>query len=140
MVDQGVEPYLVASSIVLIIAQRLVRTVCPHCKEVGPITEEWEAKLKKVGMTGADLNGEIAFGPGCDECFHSGYAGRTAIYEFLPVNEKIRTLVMDGASATDIKREQTVQGFQTLRSDGREKIRDGLTTPDEVLRVTQLDV
>ncbi|WP_419191327.1 type II secretion system ATPase GspE [Saltatorellus ferox] len=140
MVDQGVEPYLVASSIILIIAQRLVRTVCPHCKVVGPITEEWEAKLRKVGMTAEELHGEIAYGPGCDECFHSGYAGRTAIYEFLPVNEKIRTLVMDGASATDIKREQTKQGFQTLRTDGREKIKVGLTTPDEVLRVTQLDV
>ncbi len=140
MVDQGVEPYLVASSIVLIIAQRLVRTVCPHCKVVGPVTDEWEAKLKKVGMTGADINGEIAYGPGCDECFHSGYAGRTAIYEFMPINEKLRTLVMEGASATELKREQTAQGFQTLRSDGREKIRAGLTTPDEVLRVTQLDV
>ena len=140
MVDQGVEPYLVASSIVLIIAQRLVRTICPHCKTVVPIDEEWAAKLKKVDMDPAELGGEIAYGPGCDECFQSGYAGRTAIYEFLPVNERIRTMVMEGASATDIKREQINEGFQTLRSDGRDKIRQGLTTPDEVLRVTQLDV
>ncbi|MFT7168503.1 MAG: general secretion pathway protein E [Paracoccaceae bacterium] len=140
MVDQGVEPYLVASSIVLIIAQRLVRTVCAHCKVVGPITDEWEAKLKKVGMTKEELGGEIAYGPGCDECFHSGYAGRTAIYEFLPITEKIRTLVMDGASATEIKREQSARGYQTLRSDGREKVKLGQTTPDEVLRVTQLDI
>ncbi|MEO0661866.1 MAG: type II secretion system ATPase GspE [Planctomycetota bacterium] len=140
MVDQGVEPYLVASSIVLIIAQRLVRTICPHCKVVEPINDEWAAKLRKVGMNPEELDGEIAYGPGCDECFHSGYAGRTAIYEFLPVNEHIRTMVMDGASATDIKKAQVTQGFQTLRSDGRDKIRQGLTTPDEVLRVTQLDV
>ncbi len=140
MVDQGVEPYLVASSIVLIIAQRLVRTICPHCKVVEPIDEEWTAKLKKVGMTPDELGGEIAYGPGCDECFQSGYAGRTAIYEFLPVNERIRTMVMEGASATEIKKEQITEGFQTLRSDGRDKIRQGLTTPDEVLRVTQLDV
>jgi len=140
MVDQGVEPYLVASSIVLIIAQRLVRTICPHCKVVEPIDDEWRAKLRKVEMDPELLHGEIAYGPGCDECFHSGYAGRTAIYEFLPVTEKIRTMVMDGASATDIKREQVNAGFQTLRSDGREKIAQGLTTPDEVLRVTQLDV
>lgn len=140
MVDQGVEPYLVASSIVLIIAQRLVRTICPHCKVVEPIDEEWTAKLKKVGMTPDDLGGQIAYGPGCDECFQSGYAGRTAIYEFLPVNERIRTMVMEGASATEIKKEQITEGFQTLRSDGRDKIRQGLTTPDEVLRVTQLDV
>ena len=140
MVDQGVEPYLVASSIVLIIAQRLVRTICPHCKTVVPIDEEWTAKLKKVGMDPAELDGEIAYGPGCDECFQSGYAGRTAIYEFLPVTERIRTMVMEGASATEIKKEQITEGFQTLRSDGRDKIRQGLTTPDEVLRVTQLDV
>ena len=140
MVDQGVEPYLVASSIVLIIAQRLVRTICPHCKIVEPVDDEWRAKLQKVGMEPHEIGGEIAYGPGCDECFHSGYAGRTAIYEFLPVNEEIRTMVMDGASATEIKRKQVEQGMQTLRSDGRQKIMQGLTTPDEVLRVTQLDV
>jgi len=140
MVDQGVEAYLVASSIVLIIAQRLVRTICPHCKVVEPINEEWRAKLNKVNMKPEELNGEIAYGPGCDECFHSGYAGRTAIYEFLPVSETIRTMVMDGASATAIKKEQIAEGNQTLRIDGQDKIRQGLTTPDEVLRVTQLDV
>ncbi len=140
MVDQGVEAYLVASSIVLIIAQRLVRTICPHCKVIEPINDEWRAKLSKVNMKPEELNGEIAYGPGCDECFHSGYAGRTAIYEFLPVNEKIRTMVMDGASATAIKKAQIAEGNQTLRIDGQDKIRQGLTTPDEVLRVTQLDV
>lgn len=140
MVDQGVEAYLVASSIVLIIAQRLVRTICPHCKVVEPIDDEWRAKLNKVGMKPDELHGEIAYGPGCDECFHSGYAGRTAIYEFLPVTEKIRTMVMDGASATAIKKQQIAEGNQTLRIDGQDKIRQGLTTPDEVLRVTQLDV
>ena len=140
MVDQGVESYLVASSIVLIIAQRLVRTICPHCKVVVPIDDEWAAKLRKVDMTPDELGGQIAHGPGCDECFHSGYAGRTAIYEFLPVTERIRTMVMEGASASEIKREQINEGFQTLRADGRKKIIQGVTTPDEVLRVTQLDV
>ncbi|MDG1491514.1 MAG: ATPase, T2SS/T4P/T4SS family [Planctomycetota bacterium] len=140
MVDQGVESYLVASSIVLIIAQRLVRTICPHCKVVEPIDDEWKAKLRKVDMTPEQLGGQIAYGPGCDECFHSGYAGRTAIYEFLPVTERIRTMVMEGAGASDIKREQIAEGFQTLRADGRKKIIQGATTPDEVLRVTQLDV
>ena len=140
MVDQGVESYLVASSIVLIIAQRLVRTICPHCKVVEPIDDEWAAKLRKVDMTREQLGGQIAYGPGCDECFHSGYAGRTAIYEFLPVTERIRTMVMEGAGASEIKKEQIAEGFQTLRADGRKKIIQGATTPDEVLRVTQLDV
>ncbi len=75
MVDQGVEPYLVASSLVLIIAQRLIRTICPHCKEMVPITDEWTAKLKKVGLAPDELGGVVALGSGCDECFHSGYIG-----------------------------------------------------------------
>ena len=140
MIDQGVEAYLVASSLVLIVAQRLVRTICPHCRVLRPLTDEDHAKLKKVGMTGEELDGQIAEAPGCDECFHSGYAGRTAIYEFLPVSEELRTEVMEGATASEIKRKAVQRGLITLRMDGQDKIRDRLTTPDEVLRVTQLDV
>ena len=134
------EPYLVASSIVLIIAQRLVRTVCQHCREYQPVSEEWAAKLRKVGMDTSDVPQGIAFGPGCDECFQSGYAGRTAIYEFLPVTENLRTQIMDGVNATELKKHAVREGMTTLREDGRSKIKAGLTTPDEVLRVTQLDV
>ena len=140
MIDQGVEPYLVASSLVLIIAQRLVRTVCKHCKEQAPIDEEWEAKLQKVGLTASQLNGTVAVGRGCDECFHSGYSGRTAIYEFLPVDQDLRTQVMGGATASEIKVSAAQRGMISLRADGRDKICAGVTTPDEVLRVTQLDV
>jgi general secretion pathway protein E len=140
MIDQGVEPYLVASSLVLIIAQRLVRTVCKHCKEQAPIDEEWEAKLQKVGLAVSQLNGSVAVGRGCDECFHSGYSGRTAIYEFLPVDQDLRTQVMGGATASDIKITAARRGMISLRADGRDKICEGVTTPDEVLRVTQLDV
>ena len=140
MIDQGVEPYLVASSLVLIIAQRLVRTVCRHCKELAPIDEEWEAKLQKVGLTGSQLNGPVAVGRGCDECFHSGYSGRTAIYEFLPVDQELRTQVMSGATASEIKSSVAKRGMISLRADGRDKVLAGMTTPDEVMRVTQLDV
>ena len=140
MVDQGVEPYLVSSSLILVIAQRLVRTICPHCKVSVPITDEWGAKLKKVGMTPEQLNGEVAFGEGCDECFHSGFSGRTAIYEFLPVDETLRTQVMEGVTATQMKRSAIQRGMTTLRMDGQQKIIERLTTPDEVLRVTQLDM
>jgi len=140
MIDQGVEAYLVSSSIVLIIAQRLVRTICPHCKTSEAVDAEWEAKLRKVGMDPKELGGRIAFGPGCDECFHSGFSGRTAIYEFLPVDETLRTEIMNGAGASEMKRSAASRGMITLREDGRDKIRAGLTTPDEVLRVTQLDL
>ncbi|HPF14842.1 MAG: Flp pilus assembly complex ATPase component TadA [Planctomycetes bacterium] len=139
MVDQGVEPYLVSSSIVLIIAQRLVRTICRHCRHHIPITDEWKAKLDKVGMDLKRLNGKVAVGAGCEECFHSGYSGRTAIYEIMPVDEELRTQIMTGASASEMKRSAVTRGLITLREDGRQKIEAGLTTADEVLRVTQLD-
>jgi general secretion pathway protein E len=140
MVDQGVEPYLVASSLILVIAQRLVRTICPHCKTMEPMTDEWIAKLKKVDLSPDQLDGQIAFGAGCDECFHSGYSGRTAIYEFLPVGEVLRTQIMEGVTASQMKRSAIERGMITLRMDGQEKILARRTTPDEVLRVTQLDM
>jgi general secretion pathway protein E len=140
MVDQGVEPYLVASSLVLVIAQRLVRTVCKHCHTYVPITDEWSAKLRKVGIDPAQMNGRVAIGRGCEECFQSGYSGRTAIYEFLPVDEVLRTQIMDGITASVMKRSAVERGMITLREDGRVKIMAGQTTADEVLRVTQLDL
>ena len=140
MVDQGVEPYLVASSIVLVIAQRLVRTYCKHCRTTRDMTEEDEAKFRKVGIDPAEMNNVVHYAMGCEECFQSGYAGRTAIYEFMPVDEHLRTQVMDGATATKMKRDAVSRGMITLREDGRSKIRAGLTSADEVLRVTQMDV
>ncbi len=140
MVDQGVEPYLVASSLVLVIAQRLVRTICPHCKVASAVTDEDAAKLRKVGIEEAAMEGQVHSGRGCEECFESGYAGRTAIYEFLTVDEVLRTQIMDGVTAAEMKRSAIERGMMTLREDGRQKIVSGLTTADEVLRVTQLDI
>ena len=140
MIDQGVEPYLVSSSLVLVIAQRLVRTFCKHCRTQRPASEEDKAKLRKVGLDPSEMNDMVHYGPGCDECFQSGYAGRTAIYEFMPIDETVRTEVMEGATATQIKRSSVSRGMITLREDGRTKIREGLTSADEVLRVTQMDL
>jgi general secretion pathway protein E len=140
MVDQGVEPYLVSSSLVLVIAQRLVRTICRHCHTLGPVTPEWAAKLRKVGLDPEQLGNQVAFGRGCDECFQSGYAGRTAIYEFMPVDEVLRTQIMNSATAAQMKRSAVERGMITLREDGRQKILQRQTTADEVLRVTQLDL
>jgi len=140
MVDQGIEPYLVASSMVLVIAQRLVRTICKHCHAYVPISDEWTAKLKKIGIVPAQMPQGVAIGKGCDECFQSGYSGRTAIYEFLPVDEVLRTQIMEGISASVMKRGAVERGMITLREDGKTKILAGQTTADEVLRVTQLDL
>ncbi|MFT7485840.1 MAG: general secretion pathway protein E [Candidatus Paceibacteria bacterium] len=140
MVDQGVEPYLVASSLILVVAQRLVRTVCSTCRQLIPISPEIAAQVKKLGMTLEELDGKVALGAGCEDCFHSGYAGRTAIYEFMQVDETLRTEIMEGNTASQIKRSSIARGMQTLREDGRIKIRDRETTPEEILRVTQLDM
>jgi type II secretory ATPase GspE/PulE/Tfp pilus assembly ATPase PilB-like protein len=140
MVDQGVEPYLVSSSLILVIAQRLVRRICPDCKEHLDISEETAAKLHKVGIDPAQMNGKTWIGRGCEECFQSGYSGRTAIYEFMRVDETLRTQIMEGATASTMKRSAVERGMITLREDGRQKILLGQTTPDEVLRVTQLDM
>lgn len=138
LVDQGVEAYLVASSMVLVIAQRLVRTICSSCRTLQPITPEWAAKLKKLGIEPSELDDQIAYGEGCDDCYHTGYSGRTAIYEFMSVDETLRTQIMEGATATQMQRSAIQRGMITLRLDGNQKIKDRVTTPDEVLRMTQL--
>jgi general secretion pathway protein E len=81
----------------------------------------------------------MAVSPGCDDCFNSGFQGRTAIYELLVMSEELRTLIMNRAPASDIKRQAVTQGMRTLRTDGMAKVVSGVTSPEEVMRVTQLD-
>jgi general secretion pathway protein E len=141
MVDIGVEPYLVSSSLLLIVAQRLVRTICSRCKESVDPDPVTRAKLREVALAVDRLpNGKVMVGRGCDECFRSGYAGRTAIYEFLPIDDSVRTQIMNRSGATEMKRTAIERGLLTLRMDGVDKVVKGLTTADEVLRVTQLDI
>ena len=142
LVDIGVEPYLVSSSLLLLVAQRLVRTLCPSCKEFRDPTEAERAELKEMGLRSEQLvDWQLAHSEGCSECFNSGYQGRTAIYEMLPMVQEIRDMVMRNANATELKREAIRSaGMRTLRMDGLQKIVQGVTTADEVLRVTQLDV
>ncbi len=141
LVDIGLEPYLVSSSLVLVIAQRLVRTICSNCRELVTPNAEALAKLREAGIDPAKLqNGKMAIGRGCPDCFQSGFQGRTAIYEFLPIDEVLRTQIMERANASVMKKSAIERGLITLRMDGANKIFEGKTTPDEVLRVTQLDV
>jgi type II secretory ATPase GspE/PulE/Tfp pilus assembly ATPase PilB-like protein len=141
MLDIGIEPYLVASSLIGVIAQRLVRIICKECNEeftpdgdvLGAVHE---LKLKISDFPG----GKLHRGRGCEACFNTGYAGRTAIYEILKVTDDIRQLVVDRASATVIKQTALRRGLITLRGDGISKVKSGQTTVDEVLRVTQLDI
>jgi type II secretory ATPase GspE/PulE/Tfp pilus assembly ATPase PilB-like protein len=140
LVDLGLEPYLVSSSLVLVVAQRLVRRLCPNCRTwVEPSTTQ-VAQLRDLDL---DLNelkgGKMAVSPGCDECYNSGFQGRTAVYELLVMTEEIRTLIMNRGSATQIKKLAVDQGMRTLRLDGMSKVVAGMTSPEEIMRVTQLD-
>ncbi|MFA5143363.1 MAG: ATPase, T2SS/T4P/T4SS family [Candidatus Omnitrophota bacterium] len=135
LIDMGVEPFLVASAVECFIAQRLVRVICEKCKhEVKPEKE----LLKELGVSGLNLSKvKICEGKGCDACRFTGYKGRTAIYEFLEMKEAIKELVLKRSSSDQIKKRATELGMRTLRQDGWEKIRKGITTPSEVIRVTQ---
>jgi type II secretion system protein E len=129
LLDMGVEPYLVASSVLGFIAQRLVRVVCPSCKEPQPTDPALRAEFGVAG----EMPVQLWLGRGCAACKGTGYKGRTAIYEFLLLTEPIQRLVLSRASSHDIAR---AAQMRTLRQDGWRKILQGLTTPQEVLRVT----
>ena len=135
LIDMGIEPFLVASSLEAVMAQRLVRTICPHCKIPQKLDRGY---LVKCGFPEAELDSAVFWkGEGCEECRQLGYQGRTGIHELLLVNDAIRPLVMNRAAASTIAMAARAQGMRTLRDDGWRKVRAGVTTVEEVLRVTQ---
>ncbi len=137
LVDMGVEPFLVASSLVAVLAQRLVRQLCSECKEA---YEPSAVQLKDVGLTKKDLKGKVYRPKGCPECLDTGYRGRSGIYELLHVTDDVKHLVMQSADAGSIKKAALANGLVTLRRDGLRKVLDGVTSFDEVVRVTQEEV
>ena len=139
LLDIGIEPYLVSSSLLLVIAQRLVRRICPRCKEFHTPDTTMVKKLRALGLV-PDVfpDGKVAVGIGCDYCFQSGHVDRTAIYEMLEIDDVVKNQIMDRASASAIKASAIERKMRTLRMDGIQKVLEGMTTPDEVLRVTQV--
>ena len=141
LLDIGIEPYLVATSVIVAIAQRLVRKICPDCRELIDPGEEELFQLKQLNIDPDELeDGKLARGAGCGNCFGSGYTERLGIYEILPINDIVREQIVERVSAAKIKRGAVERGFRTLRMDGSLKVRLAHTTPEEVLRVTQMDV
>ena len=155
LVEMEVEPFLVASSIIGLLAQRLVRTICPECKKLRPPTEE---EVDRLGMTmeqfvaagGRDYGfpdeqrpppppGMVYQAAGCSACMDTGYTGRTGIYELLMIDDEIRALVLRNADASTIKRAAVAKEMRTLRQDGARKVLAGWTTIEEVMRVTADD-
>jgi general secretion pathway protein E len=139
LLDMGIEPFLVSSSVTAVMAQRLVRRVCPDCREAYQPTRE---ELEELGVAPQRLMGQTVYktGPGCPQCKNTGYRGRTGIHELLVVDDEIRNLVMKNADAAALRRAATARGMNTLRGDGADKILQGSTTLEEVLRVTQEDL
>lgn len=141
MIDMGVEPFLVSSSVIGILAQRLVRTICSDCKEKYTPTDE---ELKDIGLlndirTTKDEKRTTIFyrGKGCPKCMSTGYKGRIGIYELLVPDEKIRNSIMAKASTDEIRRLARNAGMTSMKEDGIQKIKAGATTVEEVLRVTE---
>ena len=137
LIDMGIEPFLVASSVEAVMAQRLVRIICPHCKTEQTVSPEY---IQKIGFPTADIaSTKFMRGAGCEECRQLGYQGRKGIYELLIVTEAIRPLIMNRSSATTIAAHAIEAGMRTLRTDGWNKVKGGQTTIEEVLRVTQIE-
>ncbi|HPJ67730.1 MAG TPA: type II secretion system ATPase GspE [Desulfobacteraceae bacterium] len=134
LLDMGVESFLLSSTLLGILAQRLVRVICPYCKEI----VRPEEKLTKSMDISPDEARKIEFfaGKGCEECRYTGFRGRTAIFEYLPVDDDIRRIITERSSTEIIKNLAISKGMLTLRQDGWRKVREGVTTISEVLRVT----
>ena len=135
LLNMGVESFLVSSAVVLVLSQRLTRKICPYCKEKIDIPKEL---LRKIGFTEEDINKglEIFKGKGCSKCSNTGYKGRLALYEVMKITNPIRDLIVHGSSTEELRTLARKEGMRTLRESGLRKIKEGMTTIDEVLSVT----
>uniref|UniRef100_UPI0013901E1D GspE/PulE family protein n=1 Tax=Microbulbifer mangrovi TaxID=927787 RepID=UPI0013901E1D len=132
LVDMGIEPFLLSSSVIGVLAQRLVRVLCPDCRQPHP-ADSFECKVLGVD----ESRGATIYRPGgCEKCNHSGYLGRVGIYELVPVNEKLRQMIHDRDSESALVQEARTLG-PSIRDDGMAKVLAGTTSLEEVLRVTQ---
>jgi type II secretion system protein E len=137
LIDMGIEPFLVASSVEAVLAQRLVRTICPFCKTEQKVERDY---LRRIGFPESEIEtAKFWHGAGCEECRQLGYQGRLAIYELLILSEGLRPLILSRSAASTIAARGMELGMRTLRTDGWNKVRLGMTTIEEVLRVTQTE-
>jgi type IV pilus assembly protein PilB len=138
LLNMGIEPFLVASSVNCIVAQRLARRVCEECKEPDP-------EVTREALVEAGLDADVAKrvtpvkGAGCRTCSDTGFKGRVAVYEVMALKEELKEFVLNGASALELKREAIRLGMKTLRQSALEKLAEGVTALAEVLRVSAAD-
>jgi type IV pilus assembly protein PilB len=138
LIDMGVKPFLVASSIQAIMAQRLIRIICPDCKEPYPNPDP--KMLRMLGFRDDEI-GSVTFsrGRGCGTCHGSGYKGRQGIFELMEMNGTLRELAFKRAPLKDVRRAARSAGMRSLLEDGKLKVRRGVTTPEELMSVTQIE-
>jgi general secretion pathway protein E len=135
LIDMGVEQFLVTSSVIAILAQRLVRVICNECKEAYTPDNE---SLQSVGISPESLDGKPIYrGKGCPACLQTGYKGRKGIFEFMLLDDAVKNVILKTSDANAIKRTAVERGMMTIRQDGAQKVIDGITTIEEVFRVTQ---
>ena len=130
----GIEPFLVSASLVLIAAQRLARKICQECREEEKIPQ---TALVQLGFSEEEASTAKCYkGRGCPVCNNSGYKGRIALYEVMPVGSEIKEMILEGASADELKKTAIRFGMKTLRMSGLTKVNEGVTSIEEVMRVT----
>ncbi len=130
LTDMGIEPFLISSSVIAAVAQRLVRVLCPYCKIA------YHPNREEIKWLGIEV--DYIYKPcGCENCMYTGFRGRTAIYEILPISDEIRELIMAGADSNRIKQKAVEKGMETLKDDGAKKVLQGITSIEEVIRVSK---
>jgi general secretion pathway protein E len=137
LIDMGIEPFLVASSVVAVLAQRLIRKVCPDCKQSYQPDDE---ELIRLGVVPGKTKPTFYRGSGCPACTQTGYRGRTGIHELLVLDDEIRRLIGNKADAAAIRQAAVSRGMVLLKEEAAEKIFAGITTTEEVMRMTQQEV
>jgi general secretion pathway protein E/type IV pilus assembly protein PilB len=134
LIDLGVQPFLVASSVRAIMAQRLVRRLCPSCQEPGELTE---TELRALNLDSSDLNqARVMKSVGCERCRHTGYKGRMGIFEIFTIDDGVRRMINNRQSTLLLRQRARELGMRTLRADGVRKVLAGLTSAEEVISVT----
>jgi type IV pilus assembly protein PilB len=137
LLNMGVEPFLVASSVNIVVAQRLARKICDNCKEEIEVPADVLIGLGIPSVEVEDVN--VMQGKGCKRCSNTGYRGRIALYECMPISESLKEFILNGASAAEIKRQAISEGMSSLRMSGISYLKNGVTTIEEILRVTASD-
>jgi type IV pilus assembly protein PilB len=134
MVDMGVEPYLIAATVIGVLAQRLARKICGNCKTSYTVLGN---ELRRFGFKPESAEQQVTLyrGAGCEACRHTGFKGRIGIYEHMRINDEIAELVVRRAPLADIREAAKANGMYELREDGLNKVLEGVTTPDEIMRV-----